>query len=139
MATRCALVSLLAGVVVFLAVELALRAPGEPELVAAIAGFAVGLLLLLGLFYGLVRPAMEREATLGRRLGEAETVLGRHEASSSALRHDLRGILSPALLTADRLLGSEDKATRRAAEIMVQTVERAELRLRQARETPPEA
>lgn len=137
MATRCALVSLMAGVVVMLAVELALRAPGEPELVAAIAGFAVGLLMMLGLFYGLARPAAEREAALRRRLEEAEAVLGRMEAASSSLRHDLRGILSPALLMADRLLGSEDKVARRAAEIMVQTVERAEQRLKQARETPP--
>ena len=46
------------------------------------------------------------------------------------LRHDLRGILSPALMTADRLLMStEDPVARRAAETMVETIERAEKRL----------
>jgi pheromone shutdown protein TraB len=46
------------------------------------------------------------------------------------LRHDLRGILSPALMTADRLLmTTEDPIARRAAEAMVETIERAEKRL----------
>jgi hypothetical protein len=51
------------------------------------------------------------------------------EAKTSSLRHDLRGILSPALLTAERLLGYEDPIVRRAGEIMVKTVERATARL----------
>ncbi len=46
------------------------------------------------------------------------------------LRHDLRGILSPALMTADRLLmTTEDPVAKRAAETMVDTIERAEKRL----------
>ena len=51
------------------------------------------------------------------------------EAKTSGLRHDLRGILSPALLTAERLLAYEDPVVRRAGEIMVTTVERASARL----------
>ncbi len=48
----------------------------------------------------------------------------------SRLRHDLRGILSPALMTADRvLMSSQDPLARRAAETMIATVERAEKRL----------
>jgi ABC-type branched-subunit amino acid transport system permease subunit len=48
----------------------------------------------------------------------------------SRLRHDLRGILSPALLTADRLLAStEDPTARRSAELVIATVERANARL----------
>ncbi len=44
----------------------------------------------------------------------------------SRLRHDLRGVLSPALLTADRLLASsDDPAVRRAAETMIETIDRA--------------
>ncbi len=42
------------------------------------------------------------------------------------LRHDLRGILSPALLLADRLSMSDDPLARRTAEAMILTVERAE-------------
>ena len=46
------------------------------------------------------------------------------------LRHDLRGILSPALMTADRLLMTTgDPLAKRAAETMVDTIERAEKRL----------
>ena len=51
------------------------------------------------------------------------------EARTSSLRHDLRGILSPALLTAERLLGNDDPVVRRAGEVMVKTVERASARL----------
>jgi hypothetical protein len=51
------------------------------------------------------------------------------QSATSSLRHDLRGILSPALLTSERLLGYEDPVVRRAGEIMVKTVERASVRL----------
>jgi len=47
----------------------------------------------------------------------------------SQLRHDLRGILSPAMLTADRLTMSDDPLARRAGETMVTAVERAVERL----------
>ncbi len=40
------------------------------------------------------------------------------------VRHDIRGALSPALLTADRLLGHGDPVVKRAADIMVRAVER---------------
>jgi len=51
------------------------------------------------------------------------------DAQVATLRHDLHGILSPALLTADRLLNSPDPSVRRAGEVMVRTVERATARL----------
>ncbi len=41
------------------------------------------------------------------------------------LRHDLRGALSPALLTADRLISHADPKVRRAGEIIVKSVDRA--------------
>jgi hypothetical protein len=46
-----------------------------------------------------------------------------------ALRHDLRGILSPAMLIADRLSSHEDPAVQRAGAVVVLTVERAAARL----------
>jgi hypothetical protein len=55
--------------------------------------------------------------------------LGQLEARTASLRHDLRGILSPALLIAERLLNHEDPAIHRAGEIMVKTVERASARM----------
>jgi len=41
------------------------------------------------------------------------------------LRHDLRGALSPAMLTADRLLSHPDPTARRYGEVICQSVERA--------------
>jgi hypothetical protein len=51
----------------------------------------------------------------------------------SSLRHDLRGILSPSMLIADRLTGHEDAAVRRAGEVIVRSVERAAARLAETR------
>ena len=47
------------------------------------------------------------------------------EERAAALRHDLRGVLSPALMMADRLLKNEDPAVRRAGEAVVRSVDRA--------------
>jgi hypothetical protein len=51
------------------------------------------------------------------------------EATTSTLRHDLRGILAPALLVADRLLAHPDPKVVKAGEIVVKSVRRAEARL----------
>ncbi len=76
-------------------------------------------------------------AAAGRALAAAVARAAAAEARSetlaraaSQMRHDLRGILSPALLTADRLAMSQDPVSRRAGEAMIMTVERAEQRLR---------
>ena len=47
----------------------------------------------------------------------------------STLRHDIRGILSPAMLTADRLLNHADPSVKRAGEVIIRTVERITGRL----------
>jgi sensor domain CHASE-containing protein len=64
-------------------------------------------------------PSLRRRA--GARAAEAEAAQRRLDR----LRHDLRGALSPALLSADRLLASDDPATRHAGEIIVRAVDRA--------------
>jgi hypothetical protein len=51
------------------------------------------------------------------------------QSQLSILRHDLHGILSPALLSADRLTASDDPAIRKAGDIVIRTVERATIRL----------
>ena len=51
--------------------------------------------------------------------------VGELEAAASTLRHDLRGVLSPALMVADRLVNNPDPAVRRAGEAVVRSVERA--------------
>ena len=47
----------------------------------------------------------------------------------STLRHDIRGILSPAMLTADRLLSHADPSVKRAGEVIIRTVDRITARL----------
>ncbi len=83
------------------------------------------------------RHAGRAETKLGQRLAEAEARLAAGSKAGAQLRHDLRGILSPALLTADRLSNSQDPLARRAAETMIATIERAEIRLRDEQATPP--
>ena len=51
------------------------------------------------------------------------------EAATSSLRHDLRGMLAPALLVTDRLLAHSDPKVVRAGETIVKAVRRAEERL----------
>ena len=57
------------------------------------------------------------------------------------ISHDLRGILAPALLTAERLQNHQDAAVQRAGEILLRTVDRATDLVRRtldfAREGPP--
>lgn len=54
-----------------------------------------------------------------------QTQVGELEAAASALRHDLRGVLSPALMMADRLVNNPDPAVRRAGDAVVRSVDRA--------------
>ncbi len=53
----------------------------------------------------------------------------RFERLMSVLRHDLRGILSPALLAVDRLADYPDPAVQRAGGIVGRCIERAVSRL----------
>lgn len=59
------------------------------------------------------------------------------EAATSSLRHDVRGMLSPALLVADRLLAHADPKVVRAGETVAKAVKRAIDRLTATR--PPSA
>jgi len=114
---------------------LAVVATARADLAAmALAGFLAG----AAACWLLLRP--------GHDAGKADAFRAALEASRTAsdqvtalieattrLRHDLNGILSPTLLTADRLLAHEDPTIRRAGEIMVKTVERASARLAETR------
>jgi hypothetical protein len=106
------------------------------EILAALAAFLAGLALGYMVFRArLVREraaAAELRAQLG--VASADTVqLMELRAQLKGLRHDLRGILSPALLVSDRLLSHETPYVRRAGEVMVRTVERANQRLTETR------
>nr|WP_321985409.1 hypothetical protein [uncultured Lichenicoccus sp.] len=72
---------------------------------------------------------------LTARAQAAEQALVQRDATMSKLRHDLRGILSPAMLMADRLATSEDPFARRTAETLIKTIERADAALKATRHT----
>lgn len=101
-----------------------------PQAARVLVPAAVALVVAQGLFR---RTAAAGRASAVRATGRVLAVEARVadlERQASQLRHDLRGILSPAMLTADRLAMSQDPIARRAAEAMISTVERAEERLR---------
>ena len=60
------------------------------------------------------------------------------EAATASLRHDVRGMLAPALLVTDRLLAHSDPKIVRAGETIVKSVRRAEARLLETRAQSPE-
>ncbi len=51
------------------------------------------------------------------------------EATMSVLRHDLRGLLAPALLVVDRLIAYPDPKVVKAGEAVLKAITRAEARL----------
>ncbi len=103
---------------------------------AALAGAALGALAMAAALRaqaGAVSPrtADRQDGPAAEAAQDAELAELRRQLAS--LRHDLRGILSPALLVSDRLLGNEDAAVRRAGEVMIRTVERVTERLSETR------
>jgi hypothetical protein len=59
------------------------------------------------------------------------------EAATASLRHDVRGMLAPALLVTDRLLAHSDPKVVKAGETVVKAVRRAEERLIATRPNEP--
>ncbi len=51
------------------------------------------------------------------------------EATTTTLRHDLRGMLAPALLVVDLLLAHSDPKVVKAGQIVLKAIKRAEERL----------
>ncbi len=80
------------------------------------------------------------EAPIGsdRDLAQQLARLAALEAATSSLRHDLRGILSAAMLVTDRLIAHSDPKVVRAGETIIMAVKRATERLAQTRPPPPE-
>ncbi len=114
--------------------------------VVALAGAAFGALSMAAVLRGRAGVARARTADgPGKPAveGAQEAELFELRRQLSTLRHDLRGMLSPALLVSDRLLASEDASVRRAGDVMIRTVERvterlAETRVSQAGATSPQ-
>ncbi len=102
------------------------------ELLSFLGGLAVGALLtglsMLRLITRERRAAVALRAQLAEA-GSAQANLAELRAHLSGLRHDVRGILSPAMLVADKLLAHAEPGVRRAGEVVVRTVDRATGRL----------
>jgi hypothetical protein len=122
MSDRLAVLSLIGGAAAFGASSavLALMGLGIPFILAALLAAICAGLLIYGV--GRLTPA---EPAAAHASADLETRIRQLEETSSHLRHDLRGVLSPALMMADRLLKNEDPAIRRAGEAVVRSVERA--------------
>ena len=116
---------MLSGVLAFGATgaTLALTGAGVPFLVsAALTSGAVGVVM-----YAALRHQAVAGASGPDRSGE-EAALARLEVYrgyTAGLRHDIRGVLSPALMMSDRLLNHEDKGVQRAGHAVRRSVERA--------------
>ncbi len=107
-----------------LAMALAMVAPVPAAVLAVAFGGVAGIaaaLVSLGLGVGAALLLRGRPAPPA----VADTKLNR-------LRHDLRGALSPALLTTDRLLASSDPAVQRSGSVIAQSLERAVALLKEA-------
>lgn len=100
--------------------DLPLQAP------SAWALLGVGALLPVGVGAMMLHWVVIRPHVMAAQVATAGQVFAttRLEANRR-LRHDIRSALSPALLTADRLLTHTDPAVQRAGNIMVTAVERA--------------
>ncbi len=101
-----------------------------PQAARVLGPAAVALVVAQGLFRRVAAAGQASSVRAVDRALAVEVRIADLERQASQLRHDLRGILSPAMLTADRLAMSQDPIARRAAEAMISTVERAEERLR---------
>ncbi len=102
------------------------------EVLSGVAGLVLGAVLASALLLGRLRAEQAACRTLQRRLDEAaaaEATLAELRGHLAGLRHDIRGILSPAMLVSDRLVSHQDAGIRRAGEVMIRTVERAVGRL----------
>ncbi len=112
--------SILAGALAFGAtgLTLALMGLGLPYGPAALLpGLAAGVVLYAAL-RGQPPPDRSAEHALRQELED-------YRAHSATLRHDLRGVLSPALMMSDRLLNHPEPTVQRAGTAVVRSIERA--------------
>jgi hypothetical protein len=139
--------SLLAGATGFgtalgaVGLTLALVGLGLPFLAAALlSGCIAGLIHALAASALQPRPAPTPDTPPATDLAAQLDAYRTHTAS---LRHDLRGVLSPALMMSDRLLKHGDPAVQRAGSAVVKSIDRATALLAESKslmapDQPPE-
>lgn len=107
---------------------------------------------LAGIAAGVLGTVLWARPQLATHRGEATKLRGQLAETGAAgvqlaelrqqvttLRHDVRGILSPALLVADGLLNHAEPKVKRAGEVIVRTVERASDRLAELKVAAPDS
>ncbi len=107
--------------------------------VALLAGVAAFVVLHACMVRPLAPLGSEAPGVLGREVARQRARFTALEATTSSLRHDLRGMLSPALLVSDRLLAHSDPKVVRAGETIVRAITRASERLVETRAAAAEA
>ena len=113
--------AILAGILALGAIGLALAMTGAgvPFLVSGLlAALAAGFVEYAALrWQDSLRPALPAS--------ESDARIEIYRAHTAALRHDLRGVLSPALMVSDRLVNHQDPTVQRAGQTVVRSIERA--------------
>ena len=100
---------------------LMLAGAGVPHVVAALMPAA----LAGAIMYAASRALLATPPADAAAVEALRSQVGQLETAASALRHDLRGVLSPALMVADRLVNNPDPAVRRAGDAVVRSIDRA--------------
>ena len=123
---------------------LALVGTGLPYLAATlIAALLAGCAAYVALDAFVVRPLSPlgpgTPGALRDEVMKQRARLAALEAAMSSLRHDLRGLLSPAVLVSDRLVAHSDPQVVRAGEAVIEVVMRAADRLAMTRDLMPRA
>lgn len=122
---------------------LALVGLGLPYVLAtAVAALAAGIATFAVLHALVARPlaalGSETPGVLVRQVAQQRARLATLEGMTASLRHDLRGMLSPAMLVCDRLLSHSDPKIVRSGETIVRSITRATERLAATRAASPE-
>ena len=131
MSRTMTMISLLGAGLAFAAscATLALMGLGVPMLLAAlVAAAAAGLVLHAVLLAQVARPMAALQARVDDGASSAAAIAARLsdvETRAASMRHDLRGVLSPALMVTDRLLNNPEPTVQRAGQAVIRSVERA--------------
>jgi len=131
MSRTMTMISLLSAGLAFAAscTTLALMGLGVPMLLAALAAAAAaGLVLHAVLLAQVARPMAALQGRVDDGASSAAAMAARLsdvEARAASMRHDLRGVLSPALMVTDRLLNNPEPTVQRAGQAVIRSIERA--------------
>jgi signal transduction histidine kinase len=145
MSRTMTMISLLGAGLAFAAAcaTLALMGLGVPMLLAALAAAAAaGLVLHAVLLAQIARPMAALQGQVDDGASSAAAMAARLsdvETRAASMRHDLRGVLSPALMVTDRLINNPEPTVQRAGQAVIRSIERATAIIQASKPEPAEA